>query len=434
MEIIIDEPKFHSLTTALECMEERGAALYLTTAGDRYLVREVEMAGPEDRIATSATHITFAPQFLARVTRRARQIQMHLAILHTHPAGYENFSPIDDETEAGLADFLHRRNPQMHSFSMVLCAGSIKARLVGRADLVPVRVVGSEVTRFAPSAHGAETPKRFDRQVRAFGAAGQAVLRGLKVAIIGVGGTGSLVAQQLAYLGVGTVLLVDADTLEESNLNRVVGARKDAVGKHKTEVAAAMIRDIDPAIKVETLAESVISQQALPRLRTMEAIFICTDSHSSRAFLSEVAYQYLIPAFDVGTSINAVDGRVTAITGRTQMLAPGLPCLLCGNALDARAIREELMTSEQRAADPYFNSGGVNQPAVISLNSTVVSLAVTMFLAAFVGIPSKSRWQSYDAIAGTVRNLGMKLDPECPVCGISGIIAAGDSQALSFLS
>ena len=218
---------------------------------------------------------------------------------------------------------------------------------MGSADLIPVQAVGGRVTHFAPSQATQEAPERFERQVRAFGAEGQAVLRRLKTAIVGAGGTGSVAAQQLAHLGVSTVLLVDADTVEESNLNRVVGARKDSIGRLKTEVAADMIHGIDPTIKVETLAETAISHQALQRLRVMDAIFICTDSHSSRAFISEIAYQYLIPAFDIGTSINAVEGRVTAITGRTQMLAPGLPCLLCANAwMPAQSRR----TDDPRAA------------------------------------------------------------------------------------
>jgi hypothetical protein len=64
----------------------------------------------------------------------------------------------------------------------------------------------------------------------------------------------------------------------------------------------------------------------------------------------------------------------------------------------------------------------------------MVSLSVTMFLAAFVGIPGKARWQSYDAIAGTVRVFGTSADPDCPVCGNGGLIAAGDSRPLTLLS
>jgi molybdopterin-synthase adenylyltransferase len=433
MEIVIDEPKLRALIIALDSQEERGAALYLTNVSGRCLVREVEVAGAEDRVSSSSAHITFAPQFLTRVTRRACAKRMHLAILHTHPAGHDNFSPIDDATEDGLAEFLHRRNPGYPSISMVLCAGAIRARLFGNPDLIPVRVVGRNVVFSRASVDNALMTERFDRQVKAFGVEGQAVLQNLQVAIVGLGGTGSVAAQQLAHLGVGRFTLIDPDTIEETNLNRVVGSTKGSVGNYKTDVSAAVIREITPSTSVETLRGTAISADGLRLLRAVDAIFICTDSHSSRAFLAELAYQYLIPAFDVGTSINATDGRVTAITGRTQMLAPGLPCLLCGNALDARAIREELMTPEERAADPYFNEGGVHQPAVISLNSTMVSLAITMFLAAFVGIPGKARWQSYDAIAGTVRVLGMSIDDDCPICGNAGVIAAGDSRSLTLL-
>jgi molybdopterin-synthase adenylyltransferase len=433
-EIVIDEPKLQALIAALDSTEERGAALYLTNAGDRCLVREIEVAGPDDRVSSSAVDITFAPQFLTRVTRRAREKRMHLAILHTHPAGYENFSTVDDTTEAGLAEFMHRRNPDHPSISMVLCSGTIKARRLGTPNLIPVRVVGRNIV-FSPAlGDGHAITDRFDRQVRAFGREGQLVLQSLKVAIVGLGGTGSVAAQQLAHLGVGSLILIDADTIEESNLNRVVGSNKGLVGKYKTDASATMIQEIAPSTRLEVLRNTAICEDGRRLLRAVDAIFICTDSHSSRAFLAELAYQYLIPAFDVGTSINAIDGRVTAVTGRTQMLAPGLPCLLCANALDARAIREELMTPEERAADPYFNSGGVHQPAVISLNSTMVSLAVTMFLAAFVGIPGKARWQSYDAVAGTVRVFGTAADSDCPVCGNSGLIAAGDSQPLTLLS
>ena len=83
------------------------------------------------------------------------------------------------------------------------------------------------------------------------------------------------------------------------------------------------------------------------------------------------------------------NGAVNAITGRTQMLAPGLPCLLCTSSINADAVRKELMSPEQKTVDPYFTGEGEPQPAVISINGTICSLAVTMFLAAVVGIPRK---------------------------------------------
>lgn len=434
-EIVISVETLKSLSTSLEADTERGAALYLNydAESDRYLVHDIEIAEEDDRLAATEVEITFAPLFLTRITRRARQRQVHLAIVHTHPLGCENFSCVDDRTEEGLAEFIRSRNPASQAFSMILCGGTLKARRFATFEAITVRYVGREVKFSGLIAPEAENNQRYDRQVMAFGARAQSTLNRMRAAIVGLGGTGSVVAQQLAYLGLGDFVLIDPDRVEETNLNRVVGANAGSVGRTKVDVAAEMIIGVRPQARVSRHETSVISEQGRRLLCSVDCIFVCTDSHVSRAFISEFAYQYLVPAFDVGVSINACGGAVQAVTGRTQMLAPGLPCLLCSNALDARVIREELMTPEQRAADPYFNEGGVKQPAVISINSTMVSLAVTMFLAAFAGIPSRARWQSYDALGGGVRVLATKTDLDCSICGEEGVVGAGDSRRLTFL-
>lgn len=437
-EIVIGAPTFRALTAGLAAETERAAALYLNydAESDRYLVRSVEIAEELDRLSATEIDITLSPLFLTRITRRARDRGLHLAIMHTHPHGCVDFSVIDDQAERDLVKFMHERNPTRQTFSMVLCEDNIKARRFGTSETISVRRIGPDV---AISRQGDSDPnndnERYDRQVRAFGVRGQAALRRLTIAIVGLGGTGSLAAQQLAHLGVGRFVLIDPDDVELSNLNRVVGAIAASLGEKKVDVAADLINQVNPQAQITRCARSVISEEARRVLCSADCIFICTDSHVSRAFLSEFCYQYLIPGFDVGVSINARDGAIQAITGRTQMLAPGLPCLLCSNALDARIIREELMTPEQRAADPYFNDGrGVRQPAVISLNGTMVSLSVTMFLCAFTGIPGRARWQSYDGLGGTVRVFGIQPDPECAICGAEGLTASGDSRVLTLLA
>lgn len=434
-EIVIGAMSMNALIPLLDADVEQGAALYLSydSAAGRYLVQAIELAGRDDCISASEMDITFAPQFLTRITRQARHRQQHLALLHTHPSGSFQFSEIDDSTEQGLAEFMQRRNPEYDCFSLILCDGRIKARRFGTTEYVSIRYVGAEIILPEIAMPSGKIEERHDRQIRAFGEQGQAVLKNLTIAIVGLGGTGSVAAQQLAHLGVGTFVLIDPDVVEVTNLNRVVGAQQASIGRPKIEVATDLIRDIQPQAHVDRLPDSVVSERAKQLLCKTDCIFICTDSHVSRAFLSEFAFQYLVPAFDIGVSISTQEGIVSAVTGRTQMLAPGLPCLLCSNALDSRVIREELMTPEQRAADPYFNQAGVKQPAVISINSTMVSLAVTMFLAAFTGIPVRPRWQSYDALSGSVRSFTTKAHPECPVCGAAGNMAAGDSRSLSFL-
>lgn len=206
------------------------------------------------------------------------------------------------------------------------------------------------------------------------------MVRSLRIGIVGLGGTGSVVAQQLAHLGVPDLLLVDPDVVEPSNLNRLVGAAIGDVGLPKADVAAREERITNPACRVEPLRGDVVDDDVARRLLSCDFVFSCTDTHASRMVVSQLAYQYLVLAIDMGVSITVADGRVTHVTGRVQMLAPGLECLVCTGALNYETIRREMLTPAQRAADPYVQGVHEPQPAVISLNSTMASLAVTMLL------------------------------------------------------
>ena len=431
MEIVFSEPLHCHLERMLAGDEERGAALLLQhdPISDRFLVQEAVIAEDGDRLHASATEITFAPQFLVRVTRLANFSGRSLALLHSHPSGFLEFSGTDDRTEAGLVEFLRDRNPTGLNFSLVLCDGRILARRVGADERLSVRIVGPRVTLMHERTEAPDI-EQYDRQIRAFGSAGQKIVSSLTVALVGLGGTGSVAAQQLAHLGVRKFVLIDPDVLEETNLNRVVGTAPGFAGRTKIDTAAALIMSIQPEASVQRVQRSVTAKEAIESLRTVDCVFMCTDSHVSRALLSEFSYKYLVPAFDMGVAINAHEGKVEAVTGRTQMVGPGLPCLWCSQVLNADRIREELMTEQQRAADPYFNEGGERQPAVISINSTMVSMAVTMFLGAFTAIPVEARWQSYDALSGKVRPLSAKSDPACGVCGEEGVLGCGPSKNL----
>jgi molybdopterin-synthase adenylyltransferase len=434
-ELVVSEPIWNRLSALAAAPVESGAALFLrpNAEGDCAVVHHVVEAAAGDCLAATATEFTYAPQFLTRMTRLAAEGGYDLALFHTHPSGYPDFSVTDDHAEAGLMPFMQRRLPDRPSFSLMMCDGRLIGRLLGTHAMVAVRRVGSRIERFSPLVESVEVAEVFDRQIRAFGADGQATLADLQVAVVGLGGTGSLVAQQLAHLGIGALTLIDDDAVETTNLNRVVGARPESVGELKVDIARAMVIGIRPTVTVRTLAASVTEADAKALLCRSDAIFICTDSHVSRAFVNDVAYQYVIPAFDMGLSIATDEAAVASITGRVQMLAPGLPCLWCTSAISPRAIREELQGPEAQAADPYFRGNGVKQPAVVSLNSTVASLAVTMFLGAFTRIPVEPRYQMYDAVRGTVRSFAFKCQPTCSFCGPDGVMAQADLREIPLM-
>lgn len=402
----------------------------------RWVVRDGEVAPESAYQRRSEIAAELSPAYLVDVTSRARRGGMGLVLAHTHPLCSDRpaFSDVDDAGEAPVSHFLDALSPDAQHLALVVSPGGVRARQLGAGPEVPVWAIGSDIERLSSEA-GALPPlaEVYDRQVRAFGEPGQRILQGLRVAIVGLGGTGSVVAQELALLGVREFILIDPDTLETTNRNRVFGAEASDVGQSKVRLAMRSIQRANADAAVECVQADVLTVEAGARLVQADAVFLCTDSHASRALVAQVAYQHLIPAFDMGVSIGSTpDGGIRDITGRVQMLAPGLPCLLCTGALDADAIRRELMSDAQREADPYFRGSGAPQPAVASLNATVSSLAVSMFLASATGVPMKARYQWYDGVCGAVRSLGARAAENCMVCSPSGFLGRGASAGLPF--
>ena len=364
--------------------------------------------------------------FIVAVANRSRATGMAVAFVHTHPAssGHPHFSTVDDAGETGLADYLARRGAPVPHLALVIGPEGCRARRLGGGAEVPVWEVGESLTPRSPQPGGA-AEKRDDRQVRAFGEPGQRLMRRLHFAVIGAGGTGSLACQQLAHLGASRITVIDPDVVEETNLNRLVGSVPSDVGRPKVEVAERMIRGINPQADVHAMRADVVDDGVARLLSSFDLVLSCTDSHASRAVVNQSAYQHLVPTIDMGVSITAADGAVTHVTGRVQMLSPGLPCLTCAGALDGEQIRRELLTPEQRAADPYVQGVHEPQPAVISINSTVTSLAITMLLGAVTPVPAKPRHLQYDGIRGRVKEMTVARHPGCLVCSPTGALAKG---------
>jgi molybdopterin/thiamine biosynthesis adenylyltransferase len=271
---------------------------------------------------------------------------------------------------------------------------------------------------------------RFDRQVRALGAEGQRHLESLTVAIVGLGGTGSIAAEQLAYLGIRKFILVDPDRVETTNLNRVVGSKAADVDRFKTDVASDLISTVASDAQVRKVRGDVTRTAYARELLAADFVFSCTDSYGSRAVIQQIAYQYLIPCVDVGSVIAAKEGHIQGIHGRIQALAPGLPCFTCCGLLDPEEVRRDMMTAEERRRDPYILGDHEPAPSVISINSTVTSLAMTMFLAMTVGIPSDGRHILYNARLPSLKSVSYARDPECYICSSRGVLARGNTEPL----
>jgi molybdopterin-synthase adenylyltransferase len=432
-----------SLRDALLSSAPREAAAILLTgrAGTgeetRLLVREYSVVPGAAYQAQEPLRAVIDPSFIMPLLKRARREGWSLVLTHTHPFAKEaHFSRVDDEGEKVLMPALFSRTGRCPHGALVLTAADCTARIWTDGSnqpkhLSPVIEVGQNLSIHNPEKREALIPKQFDRSVRAFGEEGQATLASLSIGIVGLGGMGSVVAEQLAHLGVKGLLLLDPDVIEETNLNRVIGATRHDVGREKVKVAAEMIHRINPRVATTAIPGDVTLSDDARRVLSCDFIFCCTDSHGSRAVLNQLAYQYMIPTIDLGVRIQVRSGTVESVTGRIQMLSPGLPCLVCHNFLDPEEVRRDLLSDEARARDPYIVGVAEPQPAVISLNSTVASLGVTMMLSAITGLPVAARHQLVLFNRGVVRAAASQPMPNCVICSMSGVLGRGDTWPMA---
>jgi molybdopterin-synthase adenylyltransferase len=195
-----------------------------------------------------------------------------------------------------------------------------------------------------------------------------AVLAATEVGIVGLGGGGSHVVQQLAHLGVGKFVPVDHDIIENKNSNRLVGGTAVDVeaGKAKTEIAERVIKSVNPLAEVTPCL--MRWQNSIAALRRCSVIFGCVDSYRERSELERFSRRFLIPYIDLGMDVHETSTGFS-ISGQTVLSSPGGPCLWCLGILTEDRIRRE--------AANYGNAG--SRPQVVWTNGVLASLAVGLF-------------------------------------------------------
>lgn len=433
-EIVFPESVFDTLRKALLASTLESSAILVATpvghgTSTRLLVGEVHHVPPSDYRKRNTSRVIVDPVFIAPLAKEAIRGGRSLVFVHTHPGDHDlpSFSAIDDDGEQSLLDFLSKRGSKAVHAALLFGQNACRARLLQNKAPCRVLAIGRQRrVEFEPFEKPRDA-KNMDRQIRLLGSRGQKQLESISLAIVGLGGVGSVVAQTLAYLGVTRFTLIDPDTVETTNLNRLVGAGPEDVGRAKVDVAAATVRRANPHASVKIIKGNILEGEVSKVVTESDFFFCCTDSQASRAVLNQLAYQYLIPGINIGVAIAVRGGEITHISGRVQLLAPQIACLTCQDVLDAKTVRLEFMTEAERRQDPYFVGDGEPQPAVISLNSTMASLAVTMFLSVVAGLPSEPRNLIYNAIEGRVRPTAASIVPNCIVCSSRGALSRGDT-------
>jgi len=252
------------------------------------------------------------------------------------------------------------------------------------------------------------TESRFDRQEAFFGKEGQRRLNIARVAIVGLGGLGCHVNQQLAYLGVRNVALIDGDVITGSSLNRVVGAAVDDVtaSTSKVVVAARLIAAVDPTVRPDLIPEDFRRMAGFKAIREADWVFSCIDDDVSRLALTELCSAYARPCFDLATD-TGTDEFGKWFGGRV-VLADGNRCVVCLDLLDQERMRERTASDTAKREDDGIygvrrRDLGDRSPSVVSLNGVVASAAVTEFMVAVTGLRDPQTHLEYDGRRGVLR-------------------------------
>lgn len=276
--------------------------------------------------------------------------------------------------------------------------------------------------------------ERSDRNIRFFGKNGQDRLRATKVSIVGVGGLGTHVCQQLSYLGVSEIRAIDHEELDLTNLNRYVTAYADdpIPGSRKVELCERQILRIDPSIVVKKVHAPLRSAVAFQAIQSADYIFGCVDNEGSRLILTELCSAYARPYFDLATEI--IPDNEPTYGGRVCVAWNGNGCLVCLDELDLQEAQRDLANSAARCdvqaiygvdADFLNNKG----PSVISINGVIASLGITEFMLMATGIREPRKLLTYRGQLGIVAANLDKPTPDCYYCrGIRGYKEAAATE------
>ena len=310
-----------------------------------------------------------------------------IVLIHSHPGGWLHFSKIDDASDRSTMPSLFaaiEANGFYHGSAIMTPNGAIKARVynpTGEAmQISRTWRIGQNITDVAAITENPVMP---------FGAQMAASFGRQTACVIGVSGTGSLMAELLARKGIGHLVLIDFDTIERKNLNRIVNstvADADA-NRSKTRMMAEAIARYSPDTKVTIIDTSIESREAVIAASSANVLFSCVDSMAGRSIAELISQSCLIPLIDLGVTIPTrkdTDGHphVADVCGRIDYVRPDGPNLTDRGVVTAEGLRREYLlenapdAAEREIAAGYIKGVHEEAPSVMALNMRAASDAV----------------------------------------------------------
>lgn len=359
--------------------------------GERLLVTEVLLPPPDAWECQGPDVLRPSAWWISSAISRAIEFRSGLMFIHSHPDPRHplGLSPVDRASFRSLAETLV---PMLdgpfagvvvhpHGWTGVLWSDGQMVNIDRIVSVGRTLTFLSPLSRTAPSALDA-------RQHDALGLIHDR-LRSLTAGVVGVGGLGSPIAEQLVRMGVAEVILLDYDLLDtDSNVRRVFGARMRDLQKAdpKVDVIHHHLKDIGLGVRIRATKGDVRQEETFRHLLDADVVFSATDTHGSRAIVNELASTYLLPVIDVGVRVGArTASRLSGLLAEVRVLTATTPCLWCRGTINADVIRTENLPAEERERLKYegYVIQGVGDPApsVVPLTVLGSGLATSAVLA-----------------------------------------------------
>ncbi len=364
----------------------------------KILVHKIMPIPYEKCFHRSTVAIKWPTELILPFLKEASKKGLGILTIHSHPDNCKFFSATDNEGDKELCDsFYSWTNDKegIHGSAVMLSDGDMIARIwTHEGDFIPIdkiTIAGDDIKFIFQNNLENKKANFLLRTKQTFGEGTTSLLKNLKVGVVGASGTGAPVIEQLVRLGIGSLVLIDPDIVEEKNLNRITNSTlEDALNKRsKVEVLNKAIDSIGLGTKVTTHKTNLYdSVDAIKDLATCDIIFGCVDSIDGRHLINQISSFYLVPYFDIGVHLNS-DGKggIEVIYFIVQYLQPG------GASLLSRKIysNEELRAAGMLRTAPdefkrqkkigYIADIELENPAVVSIDMQAATYAVNELLA-----------------------------------------------------
>ncbi|GAB1078752.1 MAG: ThiF family adenylyltransferase [Shewanella algae] len=377
-------------------LEAAAILLCAQSATHRYVVNQIILVDHADCRVRLSDRISWSGTAIESAIDLAEVNNLSIVLMHSHPGGELAFSTIDDDSDRKVmpALFEASESPSIHHGSAIMTSdGAIHARFYNRQlAIIPVSAVhcaGDELLTWQVSTSSGKLitkPMAFSTQMGKH-------LRHLTACVVGVSGTGSIVAEQLARLGIGRLILIDFDVIELKNLNRIVNTTLEDARKGiaKVERFASAISSYRDDIEIVTLKASIASREAITLAGFADVLFCCVDSFEGRQLCDRIAAAFLQPLFDIAVTIptrqTSNGAAIGDVCGRVDYVKPGGSTLADRGVYTPETLRREYLEQSapdeliEQVAEGYIKGIIDEAPSVISLNMRAASDCVMEFIA-----------------------------------------------------